>query len=86
MLDRVFCVWRLPNGSLRRVDIIVVPYIEWPFALLSWTGSKVRTFFLMIYIILVILCLILMIMCRYSIEWFVTMQTPKVLVYQHMVF
>jgi hypothetical protein len=40
-LDRIFCVCRLSNGSMRRLDIIVVPYIEWPFALLSWTGSKV---------------------------------------------
>jgi hypothetical protein len=29
------------DGSLRRIDIIVVPFLEWPFALLSWTGSKV---------------------------------------------
>ena len=54
-LDRVFGVWRCGGGrqegaansnevskpTLRRIDIIVVPYIEWPFALLSWTGSKV---------------------------------------------
>jgi hypothetical protein len=28
-------------SDFRRIDIIVVPFLEWPFALLSWTGSKV---------------------------------------------
>jgi len=28
------------QGQVRRIDIVVVPFIEWPFALLSWTGSK----------------------------------------------
>ena len=26
---------------MRRIDIIVVAFVEWPFTLLSWTGSKV---------------------------------------------
>ena len=40
--DRVFGIFMTSNGVLRRVDIIVVAFLEWPFTLLSWTGSKVR--------------------------------------------
>ena len=32
---------RAPSGRWRRVDLIVAAHLEWPFALLSWTGGKV---------------------------------------------
>ncbi|GAB5354350.1 hypothetical protein AAMO2058_000111100 [Amorphochlora amoebiformis] len=37
--DRVFGAFRTSEDKVRRIDIIVVPYIEMPFALLSWTGN-----------------------------------------------
>ena len=40
-LVRVFTVWETSYGKLRRIDIIVVPFVEWPFTLVAWTGSKV---------------------------------------------
>jgi len=38
-LDRFFGVWRGTDGKLRRIDLVVAAWIEYPFALLSWTGS-----------------------------------------------
>mmetsp|Transcript_13360 Transcript_13360/g.22260 ORF Transcript_13360/g.22260 Transcript_13360/m.22260 type:complete len:242 (-) Transcript_13360:424-1149(-) len=38
--DRIFGVFRTTEGKMRRIDIIVVPYIEKAFALLGWTGSS----------------------------------------------
>nr|5VZA_A Chain A, DNA-directed DNA/RNA polymerase mu [Homo sapiens]5VZB_A Chain A, DNA-directed DNA/RNA polymerase mu [Homo sapiens]5VZC_A Chain A, DNA-directed DNA/RNA polymerase mu [Homo sapiens] len=41
--ERSFCIFRLPQpGSWKavRVDLVVAPVSQFPFALLSWTGSK----------------------------------------------
>ena len=40
-LARHFGVFRGTSGRWRRVDLIVAAHLEWPFALLSWTGGKV---------------------------------------------
>ena len=40
-LARHFGVFRGTSGRWRRVDLIVSAHLEWPFALLSWTGGKV---------------------------------------------
>lgn len=40
-LERHFGVFKTRAGRRRRVDIIVTTHLEWPFALLSWTGGKV---------------------------------------------
>ena len=40
-LARHFGVFRTPAGRRRRIDVIVAAHLEWPFALLSWTGGKV---------------------------------------------
>jgi hypothetical protein len=43
-LDKAFCILKINHEdssvAVRRVDIIVVPPAQYPFALLSWTGSK----------------------------------------------
>ncbi|XP_054427390.1 DNA-directed DNA/RNA polymerase mu isoform X1 [Pteronotus mesoamericanus] len=43
--ERSFCIFRLPRppgaaGKAVRVDLVVVPISQFPFALLGWTGSK----------------------------------------------
>ena len=53
-LDKAFCVLKLDSSEsqvtesddqrtdlIRRVDLIVSPPDQYPFALVSWTGSKV---------------------------------------------
>ena len=39
-LARAFTAMRSPRGRWRRVDLLVAAHVEWPFALLSWTGGK----------------------------------------------
>lgn len=43
--ERSFCIFRLPQppGAWKavRVDLVVVPISQFPFALLGWTGSQV---------------------------------------------
>ncbi|KAJ1446600.1 hypothetical protein M885DRAFT_452295, partial [Pelagophyceae sp. CCMP2097] len=39
-LDRLFGVWRSQlTGRLHRFDLVVSVWLEYPFALVSWTGS-----------------------------------------------
>ncbi|EPY88195.1 DNA-directed DNA/RNA polymerase mu [Camelus ferus] len=40
--ERSFCIFRLPQppGADVRVDLVVAPSSQFPFALLGWTGSK----------------------------------------------
>ena len=48
-LDKAFCIMKLTvdegDGKetviIRRVDLIVTPPEQYPFSLVSWTGSKV---------------------------------------------
>ena len=40
-LARHFGVFVTAAGRRRRVDVVVAAHLEWPFALLSWTGGKV---------------------------------------------
>jgi DNA polymerase/3'-5' exonuclease PolX len=39
MMDRLFGVWITKAGHRRRVDLVMTPPGQWPFALLGWTGS-----------------------------------------------
>jgi len=47
-LDHCFCMFKMDTQEsevipsiIRRVDIIVAPYEQYPWALVGWTGSKV---------------------------------------------
>ena len=45
-LDKAFCIMKLTRSDdktplVRRVDLIVSPPEQYPFSLVSWTGSKV---------------------------------------------
>ena len=51
-LDKAFCILKLKQKTdyqrkeivdmIRRVDLIVTPPEQYPFAVVSWTGSKVH--------------------------------------------
>ena len=51
-LDKAFCILKLKQKTdyqrkeigdvIRRVDLIVTPPKQYPFAVVSWTGSKVH--------------------------------------------
>ena len=38
--DKVFGMFLTQTGKVRRMDLIITPYEEYPFCLLGWTGSK----------------------------------------------
>eukprot|EP00753_Platysulcus_tardus_P016206 PLAT5478.2.p1 GENE.PLAT5478.2~~PLAT5478.2.p1 ORF type:complete len:466 (+),score=141.18 PLAT5478.2:136-1398(+) len=38
--SKAFCLARLPKGRLARLDIVLAPDCQWPYALLGWTGSR----------------------------------------------
>ena len=38
-MAHVFGIWRLPWGPHRRIDVVVAPPEEWPFAVMGWIGS-----------------------------------------------
>ena len=38
--EKVFGVFRMSNGELKRVDYVLVPHDEWPFALLGWSSGR----------------------------------------------
>lgn len=39
--DQALCVWQQPGSKvIRRVDLIVTPYTNYPISILAWTGSS----------------------------------------------
>ena len=44
--DKLFGIYRTVGGAHRRIDIILVPYVQLPFALVGWTGSRTYNRFL----------------------------------------
>lgn len=48
-LDHCFCMFKIDTHTaevtpdmIRRVDVIVAPHDQYPWALVGWTGSKVQ--------------------------------------------
>lgn len=44
--DKLFGVFRTATGARRRIDVVLVPRDQLPFALVGWTGSKMYNRFL----------------------------------------
>ena len=38
--DRILGVYITKEGCMRRMDLVLTPWAERPFALLGWTGSR----------------------------------------------
>lgn len=38
--DHIFGVFKTRGGSVRRLDMVLVPWDEWAFALVGWVGSR----------------------------------------------
>ena len=44
--DKLYGVFVTEAGARRRIDIVMVPYGQLPFAMIGWTGSKMYNRFL----------------------------------------